>query len=94
MVFCSFVRLSKPPSRQQILAMQDAGTSASQRKEEPAVQKTILTALAATLIAASTAQIASASEHRRAHKVTHAPVAEQFRNANNAIAQPYWPYSG
>lgn len=74
--------------------MQDAGTSASQRKEEPAVQKTILTALAATLIAASTAQIASASEHRRAHKVTHAPVAEQFRNANNAIAQPYWPYSG
>jgi hypothetical protein len=58
------------------------------------VQKTILTALAATLIAASTAQIASASEHRRAHKVTHAPVAEQFRNANNAIAQPYWPYSG
>jgi hypothetical protein len=70
MVFCSFVRLSKPPSRQQILAMQDAGTSASQRKEEPAVQKTILTALAATLIAASTAQIASASEHRRAHKRT------------------------
>jgi hypothetical protein len=61
--------------------MQDAGTSASQRKEELAVQKTILTALAATLIAASTAQIA-------------APVAEQFRNANNAIAQPYWPYSG
>jgi hypothetical protein len=34
------------------------------------MQKTILTALAATLIAASTAQIASASEHHRARKVT------------------------
>ena len=45
------------------------------------MRKTILTVLAATLVAASTAQIA-------------APVAEQFRNANNAIAQPYWPYSG
>jgi hypothetical protein len=51
------------------------------------MQKTILTALAATSIAASTAQIASPSEHHRARKVTHAPVAEQFRNANNAIAQ-------
>jgi hypothetical protein len=61
------------------------------------MQKTILTALAATLIAASSAQIASASEHHRAHKVTHAAVAEQIRNANNAIAQPVqpsWPYSG
>jgi hypothetical protein len=56
------------------------------------MQKTILTVLAATLIAASTAQIAAAT-----HKVTHARVTEQFRNANNAIAQPaqpYWPYSG
>jgi hypothetical protein len=61
------------------------------------MQKTILTVLAATLIAASTAQIAAASEHHRTHKVTHARVTEQFRNANNAIAQPaqpYWPYSG
>jgi hypothetical protein len=61
------------------------------------MQKTILTALAATLIAASTAQLASASEHHRVHKVTHAPVAEQFRNANNGLAQPaqpIWPYSG
>ena len=61
------------------------------------MQKTILTVLAATLIAASTAQIAAASEHHRGHKVIHAPAADRFRNANNAIAQPaqpYWPYRG
>jgi hypothetical protein len=61
------------------------------------MRKTILGVLATTLIVASTAQIAAASEHHRAHKVTHAPVAEQFSNANNAIARPAqqsWPYSG
>jgi hypothetical protein len=82
MLFCSIVRLSKSPPG---LTLEEPGTGASQRAVRgAAVQKTILTALAASLIPASTAQIASASEHRRAHKVTRAPEAEQFRNANNA----------
>jgi hypothetical protein len=64
------------------------------------MRKTILTVLAATLMAASTIQFAAASEHHHAHKVTHASAADRFRDSNNAIAQPpqpqqpYWPYRG
>jgi hypothetical protein len=61
------------------------------------MRKTILTLLAASVIAASSAEIAAAGQHHPVHKVGRAPVAEQFRNANNAIAQPaqpIWPYSG
>jgi hypothetical protein len=58
------------------------------------MQRTILTALVATLVTASTAQIALASEHHHRHsRVTHAPVAEQFRNANNAVPAPARPGS-
>jgi len=50
---------------------------------------TILTVLAASLMAASTAQIAAAAEH---HHVREAPTpSPQFRNANNAIAWPAQP---
>ncbi len=56
------------------------------------MRKTILTALGAALIAAATAQAASAHEHHHARNV------ERFRNANNAVvvAQPSNPeiYSG
>ncbi len=52
------------------------------------MKKTILTVLEATLMVASTAQIAAAAEHHRARKTVRAPVSDQFRNANNAVAQP------
>jgi len=56
------------------------------------MQKTILTALVAALIAASTAQIAAAREHHpRHHRMTHGAVAAQFRNANNAVPAPAQP---
>jgi Ni/Co efflux regulator RcnB len=53
------------------------------------MKKTILTVLAATLMVASTAQIAAAAEHHHhARKMVLASVSDQFRNANNAVAQP------
>jgi hypothetical protein len=56
---------------------------------ETTMRKTILTVLAASLMAASTAQIAVAGEH---HHVRKAPTANpQFRNANNAVAWPAQP---
>jgi Ni/Co efflux regulator RcnB len=55
------------------------------------MRKTILTILAASLMAASTAQIAAAAEHRHARKIDRAPASEQFRNSNNAIASPAQP---
>jgi hypothetical protein len=67
---------------------------------ETTMRKTILTILGASLIIASTAQIAAAAEHHRAHR---APVSEQFRNSNayvapgnvNIVPQPdYSRYSG
>jgi hypothetical protein len=56
------------------------------------MKKTILTVLAATLMVASAAQIAAAAEHHHHRKMVRAPVTDQFRNANNAVAQPS-PYS-
>jgi len=57
---------------------------------ETTMRKTILTVLAASLMAASTAQIAAAGEHH--HHVRKAPTASpQFRNANNAVAWPAQP---
>jgi hypothetical protein len=60
------------------------------------MKKTILTALGAALLIASTAQMATAAEHHHARKLVRAPASEQFRNANNAIALPAQPgwYSG
>jgi hypothetical protein len=56
------------------------------------MKNTILTVLAATLMVALTAQIAAAAEHHHARKMVRAPVTDQVRNANNAVAQPS-PYS-
>jgi hypothetical protein len=50
------------------------------------MRKSILTVLAASLMAASTMQMASAAEHRHAGKAERAAVSQQFRNANNAVA--------
>jgi len=53
------------------------------------MHNTILTVLAASLMAASTVQMAAAAERHHARKA--APVSEQFRNANNAVAWPAQP---
>ena len=65
------------------------------------MRKTILTIVATMLLAGSTIQIASASEHHRTRHVARAPVAvsEPFRNANDYYgvpsAYPDWSrYSG
>ena len=51
------------------------------------MRKTLLTTVAALVIAASTAQIATAAETHHARKA-HAATSQQFRNANNAVAAP------
>jgi hypothetical protein len=61
------------------------------------MRKIIVTTLAAALIAASTAQVAAASEPHHVRKVERVIASEPFRNANNALAmpaQPAWPYGG
>ncbi len=58
------------------------------------MRKTILTILGASLLVASTVQIAAATERRNAPKAARAPVSEQFRNSNAYAAptavQPDW----
>ena len=51
------------------------------------MRKTVLTTLGALLIAASTAQIATAAETHHARKA-QATTSQHFRNANNAVAAP------
>jgi len=61
------------------------------------MRKTLLTALASTLFAASTMQVAVASERHHVRKAERPVAAEPFRNANNSLPTPaasYWPYSG
>lgn len=51
------------------------------------MKKTVLSLLAASLIAASAAPIAaSAAERHHVRKMERAPVSEQIRNANDAAA--------
>ena len=61
------------------------------------MRKTLLTVLTAALIAASTSQIASATERHHAHKAGRVVASEPFRNANNSVAAPVqsgWAYGG
>ena len=61
------------------------------------MRKTVLTVLASTLFAASTMQVAVASERHHIRKAERPVAAEPFRNANNSMPAPaasYWPYSG
>ena len=60
------------------------------------MQKTILTIVAAAVLAASTVQIAAAAEHHKARKVyrTQAPVSEPIRNSNDYYAPSPWADSG
>jgi hypothetical protein len=56
------------------------------------MKKTVLTLLAASLIAASAAPIAaSAAERHHVRKMDRAPVSEQIRNANDAAAWTVGP---
>jgi hypothetical protein len=61
------------------------------------MRNTVLTILASALFAASTMQVAFASERYHVRKADRALAAEPFRNANNSLPAPaasYWPYSG
>jgi hypothetical protein len=61
------------------------------------MRKTLLTVLTAALIAASTSQIASATERHHGHKAGRVVAGEPFRNANNSVAAPAqsgWAYGG
>ena len=51
------------------------------------MHRILLTTTATLLIAASTAQIATAAETHHARKA-HATTSQQFRNANNAVTAP------
>ena len=55
------------------------------------MRKAILTVLGATLVSASTPQIAGAIEHhhvRHTHKADRAEISQQFRRANDAVISP------
>jgi hypothetical protein len=55
------------------------------------MRKIILATFAAALIAASAAPMAVAAERHHVRKMDRAPVSDQFRNANNALAWPAKP---
>jgi hypothetical protein len=56
----------------------------AQHPGDKKMQTTVLTILGSALIVASAAQAASATEHRRLHRVARAPaqISEPVRNAN------------
>jgi hypothetical protein len=56
-------------------------------KKEPAMRKIVLTALGASLIAASTLQIAAAAEHHDGRKADRETTSQKFRNANGSLAR-------
>lgn len=61
------------------------------------MRKTILSTVAAALIAASASQAVAAPSHRHVRKDVAKEMSEHVRNARNALAQPsqpVWPYSG
>jgi hypothetical protein len=62
----------------------------AQHPGDKKMQKTILTILGSTLIAASAAQAASATDHHRLHRVVRVPaqVSEPVRNANAYVPVP------
>jgi hypothetical protein len=52
------------------------------------MRKIILAALGASLIAASTVQMAAAAEHRHERWADRAPTCQKFRNASDSGAWP------
>jgi hypothetical protein len=98
--FPSIIGLPNPGYFQ---AMQDARQNAPRRcaKEETTMRKTILTMIAASLIAASSVPAATASERHHTGKADRAVTNEQFRNSNafaapaHVAVQPDWSrYNG
>jgi hypothetical protein len=93
------IRLAQPylphePMRQQRARLR-RNQAPYQRRFE--MQKTILTMLAAAVLATSTAQIAAAAEHHKARKIyrAQAPVSEPVRNSNDYYAPSSpWAESG
>jgi len=64
------------------------------QQRETTMRKIILTVVGASLIAASTIQMAAAAGHHT-HKADRAPTSQQFRNANNSADWSTGPrYSG
>jgi hypothetical protein len=91
----------KPGSQRYLLLTQDTKRKSfrgsGEQHEETTMRKIIVTAIGAALLAASSAQLAQASEHHAVRKVERSATSESFRNANNAVAAPaqaFWPYSG
>jgi hypothetical protein len=94
-------RIIRSPARRYILGTQATKRSRfvenSVQHEETTMRKTLLTVLAAALIAASASQIASATERHPAHKAGRVVASEPFRSANNSVAAPVqsgWAYGG
>jgi cysteine synthase len=52
------------------------------------MRKKILAALGASLIVASTVQMAAAAEHQHGRKADRASTCQKFRNANDSTAWP------
>jgi hypothetical protein len=86
MVFSRFHRLLDHPSIAMSGSLQDARHhcfAVSMQQRETTMRKIILTVVGASLIAASTIQMAAAAGHHT-HKADRAPASQQFRNANNS----------
>jgi hypothetical protein len=52
------------------------------------MRKTILAVLGASLIAASSVQMAAAAEHHHGRRADRAPTCQKFHNANDSTAWP------
>ncbi len=52
------------------------------------MRKIMLAALGASLMAASTVQMAAAAEHRHGGRAARAPTCQKFRSANDSTAWP------
>jgi hypothetical protein len=97
----AFRRIIRLDLRRYILTTQQAKQTCfaenSVPDEETTMRKTILTLLASAAFAASTMQVAVASERHHIRKAGHTVASEPFRNANNSLpasAPSPWPYSG
>src|SRR5882724_9120438 len=61
------------------------------KKRETTMRKILMVALGVSLIAASSVQVAAATERHRARKVVRAPTSEQWRQFRGARNSTEWP---
>jgi hypothetical protein len=81
-----FSQIIGSPLHRYVGTMQDARRhcfAISMQQRETTMRKIILTVVGASLIAASTIQMAAAAGHHT-NKADRAPASQQFRNANNS----------